>query len=178
MELIFVRHAHAGERTSGLRDRYRPLSDRGLEQARLISKALDDYDVVEILSSPASRCVQTVAPLAESRGLTVVEDEALWETSTDDDVAECLIRSLTAARSGAVADNAGSLTRPTALVMCSHGNIIPPMVERAATLGATVHGRGCERGSMWILHYDGTKATSARYLSPRNDYQADAVGRT
>ncbi len=169
MDLILIRHAHAGERGFGSRDRYRQLSDRGEAQARAIAQVLADYQVVRVLSSPASRCVQTVVPLAEAHGLEVVEDEALWETSTDDEVARCVNTHLNESVPADVQDS------KTAVVACSHGNIIPPIVEWAAAEGADIDGRGCERASIWILTFDGSRPVRANYLSPRKDYGTDGA---
>jgi broad specificity phosphatase PhoE len=37
---------------------------------------LGDYRITRILSSPAVRCLQTVEPLAQRRGLPIEPDEA------------------------------------------------------------------------------------------------------
>ncbi len=178
MELILIRHAHAGERGAGGRDRYRPLSDRGAIQAAEIARALASYQVSSVLSSPASRCVQTVIPLAQALGLEVVEDEDLWEASTDDDVARCLNAHLSEANSllaGTPNTAEGDSDSQGAVVACSHGNIIPPLVEAAAAQGAEIDGRGCERGSIWIVTFDGGRPVRASYLSPRKNYRTDGT---
>ncbi len=173
MELILIRHAHAGERAFGGRDRYRPLSDQGHAQAVEIARTLAHYPVAAVLSSPASRCVQTVEPLAETHGLEVVEEEDLWEVSTDSDVSACLsahLRGIEQPVSDPTTPNTNA-----ALVACSHGNLIPPLVEGAASQGATVDGRGCERGSIWIITFDASRPLRATYLSPRKNYRPDGA---
>ena len=77
MSLLLVRHAWAGhsDQWDG-DDERRPLDDRGREQARALVPLLEPYEIERILSSPATRCVDTVVPLAASRGLDVeVRDE-------------------------------------------------------------------------------------------------------
>lgn len=70
MPLLLVRHASAGERGAwGADDTGRPLDEDGLERARALVSILAEHPVQEILTSPFTRCVQTVAPLAAARGL-------------------------------------------------------------------------------------------------------------
>ena len=72
MALLLVRHARAGDRTEWEGDdRERPVDPRGAEQARRLVELLEPFAVDEILSSPYLRCVQTVEPLAEARGLSI-----------------------------------------------------------------------------------------------------------
>ena len=77
MSLLLVRHAWAGhsDQWDG-DDELRPLDERGTQQARALVSLLEPFEVERILSSPATRCVDTVVPLAASRGLDVeVRDE-------------------------------------------------------------------------------------------------------
>ena len=77
MSLLLVRHAWAGhsDQWDG-DDELRPLDERGTQQARALVSLLEPFEVERILSSPATRCVDTVVPLAVSRGLDVeVRDE-------------------------------------------------------------------------------------------------------
>ncbi len=146
MAIYFVRHAHAGSRGPGHHDRYRPLSDRGVARAVELVDLLGDAPFTQVVSSPATRCVQTVEPLATARGLAVVEDERLWEDGYAADVMGLL----------------GDLAKDGA-VLCSHGNIIPEVIDLAARGGAKVKGRGCEKGSVWTLELKGSKIKKATY---------------
>jgi 8-oxo-(d)GTP phosphatase len=77
VSLLLVRHAWAGhsDQWDG-DDELRPLDERGTQQARALVSLLEPFEVERILSSPATRCVDTVVPLAASRGLDVeVRDE-------------------------------------------------------------------------------------------------------
>ena len=69
-----VRHATAGFRSSGPTDRERELDETGRQQARDLVDYFQRLRVDQILASPAIRCRQTVAPLAEKLGLEVDED--------------------------------------------------------------------------------------------------------
>ena len=77
MSLLLLRHAWAGhaDQWDG-NDTLRPLDKRGQEQARRLVSLLEPYEIERIVSSPATRCVETVAPLAAARGLEVeIRDE-------------------------------------------------------------------------------------------------------
>jgi 8-oxo-dGTP diphosphatase len=70
--MILVRHAWAGKRNEWKRDdRERPLDERGRAQARELVDELATFPIDRIVSSPYRRCVETVEPLARSRGFEV-----------------------------------------------------------------------------------------------------------
>ncbi|HEX6490170.1 MAG TPA: histidine phosphatase family protein [Gaiellaceae bacterium] len=72
MALLVVRHARAGKRKAWQGDdRQRPLDRRGWRQAEGLPGLLASYAVERIVSSGYLRCVQTVEPLAQARGLSV-----------------------------------------------------------------------------------------------------------
>jgi len=80
--ILAVRHARAAKRVDwNGDDRLRPLDERGRLQADRLVEQLSGREFERILSSPYLRCVETVEPLAEARGLTVEEDEVLAEGS-------------------------------------------------------------------------------------------------
>ncbi len=104
--------------------------------------------VGKILSSTATRCVQTVEPLAASKGLEITETDALWE--------------------GAPIDQALALLEKHAakgLVACSHGDIIPELIDWLGANGTKLQGHGCEKGSIWVLNHDGKRWASARKIA-------------
>ena len=149
MKLYLVRHAHAGVRKSSDRhDKYRQLSDRGRDAADTIASSLANIDVGAILSSPSTRCVQTVEPLAAKLGLEVLEDDRLWEDAGIDEAIELLLEH-----------------RNTGAVLCSHGNIIPEILHWLIEDGLEAKGRGCAKGSVWTVTHKGGQFTKARYRS-------------
>jgi 8-oxo-(d)GTP phosphatase len=80
MTLLLIRHASAGDRDDWVGDDLpRPLDARGRGQASLLPELLSDYEIARILASPAVRCLQTVEPLARSRGLDIEVLEELSE---------------------------------------------------------------------------------------------------
>jgi 8-oxo-dGTP diphosphatase len=147
MKLYLVRHGHAGTRASSdLHDKYRFLSERGRLEAKRIAAAFAGINVSAVVSSPSTRCVQTVQPLADVLGLPVVEDERLWE---DADIADAVTLLHEHAETGAV--------------LCSHGNLIPEILHWLIRDGMTTKGRGCAKGSVWTLTHTGGTFTKARY---------------
>jgi 8-oxo-dGTP diphosphatase len=143
-----IRHAHAGDRGGWIGDdRLRPLSARGFEQAERIARALGDQPIMVVRSSPAIRCLQTVAPLARTRMCAVESDARLFEGS-DAEAALALIEEFTDAD----------------IALCSHGDVIPELIDLLRQQGVPSDGRGCEKGSIWRLDRDGKIVTNAVYL--------------
>lgn len=136
MSIYLVRHANAGRRQPGSQDRERPLDDSGLAQAARVRDHLDGAGIKQIVSSPARRCLETVQPLASELGLTVEVDNALWEGH-------------------GVARAMGLLTRVAStghpVVLCSHGDVLPMMLDTLAARGIPLRGVGCAKGSIWRL---------------------------
>jgi 8-oxo-dGTP diphosphatase len=153
MDLLVVRHAHAGakDRWTG-DDRLRPLSVRGRGEALALVELLAPYRPRRVLSSPLLRCVQTVEPLAAHLGLPVETSEALRPRADRD--AASLVRSL------------GSGTR--AVVVCTHGETIEALQRRLARPGQLAFGPGSEheKGSVWVLSGSGGRFAEAIYLPP------------
>ena len=147
MTLLLVRHAVALRRSDWTKpDHLRPLSPRGYDQAERLADQLRPFGVDRILSSPSTRCVETVQPLAARLGLPVEELPQLGEGSG-------------AAAAGLV-DGLGS-----AVVLCTHGDVLPEVLL-ALVPGVERDGDGevpCAKGSTWVVTDD---RASARYLAP------------
>jgi 8-oxo-dGTP diphosphatase len=131
--MLLIRHARAGERAdwSG-DDRRRPLDGRGRKQSADLVEALSDYRLTRILSSPYDRCVQTVEPLAQARGLEVEIRDQLGEEQQLEEGVE-LVRSL--------------LDQDVAV--CGHGGLSDALAgvsqKKAETLVLDEHGHVVER---------------------------------
>lgn len=150
MDLYLIRHAHAGSREATQRDIYRPLSDKGHNRATALIALFADTKIKRILSSPATRCVQTVEPLAKELGKEVIEEDVLWEGSLITDVIKLMNK-----------------YRDTRAILCSHGDIIPGVIDMLGEQGVPIKGRGCEKGSIWVVRYNGDTITEARYVSKK-----------
>jgi len=149
--LFLLRHAAAGDRAQweGV-DAVRPLTKKGKRQAAAIVEYLKDRGIERIYSSPHTRCVQTVEPLAEAIGAKVIEHDALAE-GPDIDAAYGLADEL-------VGYNA---------VLCSHGDVIPAVINRMMWAGLTLDSRFyCSKGSIWEVELEGGRFTTASYVPP------------
>jgi len=104
-----------------------------------------------ILSSPATRCVQTVEPLAEALGLRIEVVDELAEGAAGKGVE--LVRSLAGKR----------------VALCTHGDVIPDILvtlvdEDRLDLGPAPRQA---KGSVWVLEAKHGKFVKARYIPPR-----------
>jgi phosphohistidine phosphatase SixA len=92
--VLLIRHTRAGDRADWVGDdRLRPLDERGWRQAEELVDLLSAIPIERIVSSPYDRCVQTVEPLARSRGLAIELREELGEELQMTDGAK-LVRTL------------------------------------------------------------------------------------
>jgi 8-oxo-(d)GTP phosphatase len=146
--VYLVRHAKAGDRAAWTEDDdLRPLTKKGRAQAEGLVRLFLELAVDRIMSSPSVRCVQTVRPLAIARSLPVEEEASLAE-GTGRAIALELVRST----GGAV-------------VMCSHGDVIPAVVLDLADRGvAMTDPPTWKKGSTWMLERDGGLFTALRSL--------------
>jgi 8-oxo-dGTP diphosphatase len=119
--VYLVRHARAGHRETweGEDDRLRPLDERGQRQAEGLVAQLAERDFSRILSSPYLRCVQSVEPLADARGLDVEAVDALAEGAGEAAALE-LFR---------------GLDGPA--VACAHGDLAEALLDDKLKKGAT-----------------------------------------
>ena len=154
MTVYLLRHANAGSRSKWTGDdRLRPLNAWGRYQAADIVDVMGELGITRIISSPYRRCVQTVAPLAAALGLPIEISEDLAEGPGAPAIR--LTRSL-------VNDQA---------VLCSHGDIIPAVLDAlvlhdALSLGPDAK---CQKASIWILEPDLHRTdafASASYIPP------------
>ncbi len=138
MSIFLVRHASAGDRSRWhLDDIERPLDERGREQASRIADLFADSALRAVWSSPATRCVQTVEPVAEAHSLDVQIRAELYEGARTALLLELLLEEASA---------------PDDLILSSHGDVIPGVLNRLLRTGLEVAGdRGCAKASVWEL---------------------------
>lgn len=82
--LIILRHAKATPRADwmggkSVDDGNRPLTKEGLEQSQQLIKVLAAFSPKRVITSPWSRCLNTVAPYANKRNLKIIERSQLSE---------------------------------------------------------------------------------------------------
>jgi phosphohistidine phosphatase SixA len=138
--MLLLRHASAGVRLSspGV-DRFRRLDDEGRTVARQLVWSLSDLAITRIVSSPLARCVESVVPLAASRGLVV---ESCWELAPDvplDDLVTLL------------AD------LPDTTVACTHREVFEKLLGWEAV---------CDKGAGWVLERNGVELVPTLYVPP------------
>ena len=151
MPVYLIRHAHAGSRSRwDGDDSRRPLSPKGRYQTDGLVTWLRDESIDEVRSSPSIRCVETVEPLADGHGLTVVVDRSLHEGS---DVDECIAAVLDASH--------------RTLVLCSHGDVIPKVIRRLVAKGMRTKAPNLsQKGSVWVIEIVDGDPVSASYQPP------------
>ena len=135
MALYVVRHAKAGRRTEwdGI-DTLRPLSDKGWEQATALAQTLQTLSPSKLISSPATRCMQTLDPLAKAINQEVRVDERLQEGG---DIAEMI----------ELFEDVPDLT-----VMSSHGDMIPELIRLLERRGMEIDSKpDWRKASVWVI---------------------------
>ena len=127
--VIALRHAKAVSRDEWTgEDAARPLAPRGRTQADAIVGPLLAFGARTIISSPATRCVKTVKPLASALGRHIHRTELIsqdaWEEGESD--ARAVIGQRVRARKPAV--------------LCSHGPVLPDILSELALATGTLRG--------------------------------------
>jgi 8-oxo-dGTP diphosphatase len=150
MALYLVRHAKAGQRNRwDGPDHLRPLTRAGLAQAQALASWLVNEPVSRILSSPYTRCIETVEPLGEKLDLTIEITEDLSEATSFEPALELLA------------------TLPDHSVLCSHGDLIPDVMEALARRGTVIDGPAdWRKGSTWVLTREDGTIVRARAVPP------------
>ncbi len=151
--LLIVRHAHAGARGDHDPDHKRPLSSKGRKQAEGLVDQLGDHHFDTIVTSPFTRCRDTVADVAAARGLRVVTDKRLAEGA---DIADVL---------GLIEE------LPDTAVLCTHRDVIETLCEywqddQDLAPGMEFAHERRKKGSTWWVTTTGTTARAARWIPP------------
>lgn len=124
--VLLVRHADAGARERFVgEDALRPLSKKGRRQAEAVAERLSG-STATLLSSPALRCLETLAPLSAG-ARRAMEPRAELAEGAPPEAALALLVERTAS-SGAV-------------IACSHGDVLGGVIDLALAKGATLVGR-------------------------------------
>jgi phosphohistidine phosphatase SixA len=149
MDVFVVRHAKAGSRRRFEGDdRLRPLSRNGRAQAKGLIKLLAHRGIERVLTSPYTRCIETVEPLAKQLGFGAEVDDGLTE-GADWSHALALVQNATAP-----------------LALCSHGDVIGDLMQHLAARGIPLDDDRIEKGSTWVLQVEEGDVVKARYLAP------------
>ena len=170
-----VRHGDAAgrDRWAGRPDHDRPLSDLGVRQAKGLARDLMAAgDVTAVHSSPLTRCVQTLLPLADSLGVVVQPEEALAEATTlpvldggDAWVAAAWL----GGRAVALLDRLVAAHPHGRVVVCSHGDVIPAVVALLAGRdGLALRDVRLAKGARFSLEFSDDRCVRAVPSPPPN----------
>lgn len=135
--VTLLRHAKAEPRGEGFPvDHLRPLTPSGQQQAETLAPILAAFKPKRIYSSTATRCLSTVAPLAELRDRKVKAKEALSQDFWND---------------GDLADTRkliGKIVkRGRSAVICSHRPVLPDLARELMLASGSVPGDYLEQAS-------------------------------
>jgi phosphohistidine phosphatase SixA len=160
MSVYWVRHAAAVRRGDWRgAERLRPLTGGGHRQAQRMLELFDGVPLARLLAGPDLRCRQTLEPLAAQRVLPLELDPRLAAG-----------RSVTGAL--ALLEEIGD----EGVVLCSHGDVIPRVIERLRRDGLRLERElVCEKGSVWIVEARAGRSARARYVSPPPKARVPAV---
>jgi 8-oxo-dGTP diphosphatase len=149
-----IRHAKAGDRATWTGDDLsRPLSKTGNRQAKALVRVLASRPIKRIVSSPAVRCVETVRPLADQRGVPIEPRDELLEGASLSGLLGLLDE-----------------LRSRATVLSGHGDLIPTVIEHLEGQGMVIgQDRGWKKGSVWALEREAGLIVRATYIPPSPD---------
>lgn len=151
MAIYLIRHAKAVSRSTWTgSDRDRPLSDEGRAQALTIGEEWARETPVAVLSSPRLRCRETVQPLADCFELELRVEPTLDEDTPFE-------------RTLAMLEEA-----PDGTVCCSHGDVIPAVMDALVRRGLVLVGsRGALRkAAMFVVHREDGRFVRAELVDP------------
>lgn len=155
MPLYLVRHAKAGSRSDfDGEDSDRPLTNAGRRQADELCRRLSAVSPSVVVSSPYRRCIETVEPLAVAIDIAVTPDKRLAEFGSDDVEPDASLFDLL-------------YSLPDHAVICSHGDVIPALVNALGASGMRVQGASeWGKGSVWVLERHEGRFVSAHAWAP------------
>lgn len=149
MSVLLIRHAHASARKDWVGDDHlRPLSGKGRRQAQGLVELVEPFAPQRVLSSPYTRCLQTMEPLAAHLSLRVEPIKELGEGGGL--AALALVRAL--------ADEK--------VALCTHGDVIPEVLVALADEDRLDLGQRPRqaKGSTWVLDAHAGTFVRATYL--------------
>lgn len=141
--LILLRHAKSVRRDEWKGDEGdRPLDNLGQRQAKRLLPSYLPYQIDEIHSSDAMRCLETVEPLARSLQLNIIisEDLSEYRHATRADAAFDYVQDLM---------ESGNST-----IICSHNPILPTLLKKLIGKGTFKElDAKLNPGEAWVLHH-------------------------
>jgi 8-oxo-(d)GTP phosphatase len=151
--MYLVRHVRAEPRASWREpDELRPISKSGRRQAERLVGVLEGLPLTRLLSSPFLRCIQSLEPLANARGIEIELTEALSEGQDPSGALDLLV--------------AAATDGPAAL--STHGDVMTLLIGDLIDRGIQPENgeTGFKKGCIWILGVLDGDVVTARYLAP------------
>jgi 8-oxo-(d)GTP phosphatase len=151
--MYLVRHVKAEDRASWREpDELRPISRAGRRQAERLVGAFEGVPLTRLLSSPFLRCIQTLEPLADARGIAIELAPALSEGQGPSGTLDLLV--------------AAATDGPAAL--STHGDVMTLLIEDLMGRGIQPEDgkSGFKKGCIWALGVLDGEVVTARYLAP------------
>ena len=159
--LILLRHAKALKRVEWIGDDGdRPLDNRGQIQSEKFRSIYEAYEIDEIFSSDAYRCLETVKPLGRDLGITVgiASDISEYQYSRDKE------KPLKFAKKFLKASKDSET--PKTVLLCSHNPVLPKILkELAGAMAVDEIDRGLEPGDGWVLFHRDGKVRAINFIS-------------
>jgi 8-oxo-(d)GTP phosphatase len=153
--LIALRHGKATSPSSwNGPDATRPLTERGVKQAASAAGMITAWHPLRIVTSSATRCFTTVAPLAAATGIEVKRTDLISQDAQDKGTSD--VRVVVGKRVRA---------RKTA-VLCSHGPVLPDILREIALATGTPLGSyitdaaDLETGGFSVVHLSADNPSS------------------
>jgi broad specificity phosphatase PhoE len=148
--VYLVRHARAGSRGRWKGDdALRPLSKVGKAQANGIAELLADKPIDLIVSSPFTRCLGTVEPLAEKLGVEIETSDALAESARLSQALRLFEK-----------------VQDREVVLCTHGDVMQDLLDHFGRHGVKLRDHRMEKGSIWEFDVEGDTVRRAHYVPP------------
>jgi 8-oxo-dGTP pyrophosphatase MutT (NUDIX family)/broad specificity phosphatase PhoE len=144
--VLVVRHAKAGSRNGwDGPDEERPLSANGRHQVPSLRALAGHYAPDRVYSAPLTRCVQTVAQIADDAGVPVLPEPLMSEMGYQGAEERAVARLLEIAADGGTA------------VVCSQGGVIPDLLSRVAAVAEAaplpMRRPESKKASVWVLFF-------------------------
>ena len=152
--VLLVRHAKAGRKSRYHGDdRLRPLEKVGRTQSEALLGQLLAFGPTHVHSADRVRCEQTVAPLADELGVSIISEPSLAEEAFNEDPkpGRRRIREI-GCESGIH-------------VVCSQGKVIPPLMKWwSAHDGVKLPPARNRKASVWVLSLLDGKLVAANHI--------------
>ncbi|MEO8261675.1 MAG: NUDIX domain-containing protein [Pseudolysinimonas sp.] len=116
-------------------DATRPLMQRGADQAASVAHGIAAYRPAALVSSTAARCLATIAPAARVTGLDIAETDAISQDA------------YTSRAEGVSRVVAERLARAETIVLCSHGPVLPQILQAVAEATGGARGVSLSRAA-------------------------------